>query len=262
MKSYINFKNLKNSSKNFKKLKPFPVIVIDNFFKKKYALNLLKEFPDISNSNMFIYNNPVEIKKACNNWNMFPKTTYEIFSYLNSNEFLKKLSKITKIKKLFTDIGLNGGGWHIMGRNGKLNPHLDYSLHPKLNLKRKLNLIVFLSKVWRSNWGGETQFFKHDKKLNSPQEIYKSVIPKFNRAILFDTSINSWHGVKKIICPQKICRKTLAVYYLTHPSKNTSKRKKALYKPANNQKVTKKLLEFIKKRSNSKLASKVYIYKS
>ena len=36
----------------------------------------------------------------------------------------------------------------------------------------------------------------------------------------------------------------------------------ALYKPANNQKVTKKLLEFIKKRSNSKLASKVYIYKS
>tara|TARA_B100001063_G_scaffold196376_1_gene188323 strand:+ start:291 stop:740 length:450 start_codon:yes stop_codon:yes gene_type:complete len=148
-----------------------------------------------------------------------------------------------------------------MGNKGKLNPHLDYSLHPKLKLKRKLNIIIFLSKGWKKSWGGETQFYNHDPKLNSPKKLFNEVTPKFNRAILFDTSLKSWHGVKKVICPKNISRKTLAVYYLTNPSKNTSKRKKALYKPQTDQKITKKLLKFIDKRSNEKSASKVYIYK-
>ena len=47
---------------------------------------------------------------------------------------------------MIPDYGLHGGGWHLMHHKGKLNPHLDYFIHPKANLQRKYNLIVFLSK--------------------------------------------------------------------------------------------------------------------
>ena len=33
------------------------------------------------------------------------------------------------MKNLYPDYGLNGGGFHIMGNKGKLNPHLDYVIH-------------------------------------------------------------------------------------------------------------------------------------
>ena len=52
MKSYINLINLKKKTINFKKIKPFPLVVIDNFFKRKYALKLHQEFPELSNSTM------------------------------------------------------------------------------------------------------------------------------------------------------------------------------------------------------------------
>ena len=46
--------------------------------------------------------------------------------------------------KLFIDPGLHGGGWHIHSNKGNLNPHLDYSIHPKMDIQRRLNLIVYL----------------------------------------------------------------------------------------------------------------------
>ena len=50
--------------------------------------------------------------------------------------------------------GLNGGGWHIHANGGKLNPHLDYSMYPKLPYQRKLNIIVYLQPNWEESWGG------------------------------------------------------------------------------------------------------------
>jgi hypothetical protein len=48
---------------------------------------------------------------------------------------------------LYPDPGLHGGGWHMHGAGGNLNPHLDYSIHPKSGLMRKLNIIIYLSNI-------------------------------------------------------------------------------------------------------------------
>jgi len=76
---------------------------------------------------------------------LFRSETYKIFHYLSSNKFLKFLKNLTNIKNLIPDVGLHGGGLHIHGSGGKLNIHLDYSIHPKLKLQRKLNLILYLN---------------------------------------------------------------------------------------------------------------------
>ena len=128
-------------------------------------------------------------------------------------------------------------------------------------LQRKYNLIVFLTKNWKKNWGGETCFYsKNDYDKKKPGKISKLIYPKFNRAIFFDTSKDSWHAVNTI--KTKKIRKSIAVYYLVNPKKSgVAKRQKALYAPTVNQIYNKKVMKFIKLRSNSKLFSKMYKFK-
>ena len=255
----INLTELELASKNWEKAKPFPHIVVNNFFDIEIAKKLEKEFPNYNDNTWDNYNNPLEVKKICTNWKMFPSLTYQVFSYLNSEKFVKKLSNSTlKSSELISDSGLHGGGWHIHGRGGKLNTHLDYSLHPKLKLKRKINLIIFLNSEWQHNWGGHLGFW--DNKSNKqPGELCKEIEPTFNKAVIFDTTKNSWHGLPQPInCPENQFRKSIAAYYLTVPPKNTDKRAKALFSPTESQRGDNKILELIKKRSDINSSSSVY----
>ena len=258
MTKYINLNKLDNKLSKFNSNKPFPFTVIDNFFNKSIAKKLEKEFLSFNDKNLHVYNNYCEVKKSSNNWNLFPPLTYKIFTFLNSSEIVKMISKKLKISKLFSDYGLHGGGWHMMGRNGKLNPHLDYATHPKINTQRKLNLIIFLSSGWKKNWGGETSFYsKNLKNKNMPGKMTQKIYPKFNRAILFDVSKYGWHSVEKVKFNK--VRKSIATYYLVpFKGKKLIMRQKALYAPVKNQIGNKKILRFIKIRSNNKAFSKVY----
>jgi hypothetical protein len=256
---YVNKKNIIKSMKTFGKEGPFDHCVIDNFFDEKIAFKLDSEFPNYDSKIWHIYDNYFEIKKTCNNWNIFPKLTYQVFNYLNSGEFVSILSKeVFNGKKLFSDIGLNGGGWHIHKQGGRLNPHLDYSIHPKLRLQRKLNIIIYLNSNWKGHWGGDLSLWDN-KSSKKPGELIKSIMPKFNRAILFDTTQNSWHGLSESLkCPKNQYRKSFAVYYLCKPLKNASIFEKALFAPTSSQKNSKEVLELIKKRSLVETAYSVY----
>lgn len=256
----INKKSLLKSLSAFGKDGPFDHCVIDNFFQKKVALQLENEFPSFNSDKWDVYNNAIEVKKTCNNWNAFPPITYQVFNYLNSDEFLKILrSVIFKNKKLYPDIGLNGGGWHMHKRGGKLNHHLDYSLHPKLGLQRKLNIIIYLNSNWKKEWDGNLGFWSNESD-EKPGKLEKQIVPKFNRAILFDTTQNSWHGLTNSLkCPKNEFRKSIAVYYLCQPSSKVSKRGKALFAPTDEQANDKIITDLIKKRSDIKTASSIYI---
>jgi Rps23 Pro-64 3,4-dihydroxylase Tpa1-like proline 4-hydroxylase len=230
---------------------PFYHHVADNFFDEKKAITLSEEFPDYKSDAWFCYNNPLENKKSCNNWYYFGSETYKTFLYLNSPDFIKKLERFTGIKKLYPDIGLHGGGLHIHGTGGKLNIHLDYSIHPKLKLQRKLNLIVYLEKDWNPEWGGNLEFWSHNKEKNKPDKRFVTVQNVFNRAVLFDTTQNSWHGFPEpLTCPEGKYRKSIAVYYLTDPPEGTNPRPRALYAPTKEQETDLEILKLIQDRSN------------
>ena len=228
---------------------PFDHIVIDNFFPITKAKKLEKEFLDYNDSKWFSYDNPLENKKAINNWYDFPSDTYKTFCDLNSTKFINSIRKKTNIKKLYSDIGLHGGGWHIHSRGGKLNVHLDYSIHPKTGLQRKLNLIVYLTENWKTEWGGGLEFWSHNSETNKPLKKEKTIDNVFNRAVLFDTTQNSWHGIPQPInCPKGVYRKSLAVYYMTDPDEYMWDRKRALYAPTKEQENNQQVLNFIEQR--------------
>jgi Rps23 Pro-64 3,4-dihydroxylase Tpa1-like proline 4-hydroxylase len=228
---------------------PFDYFVIDNFLDEDLALKLSSEFPAYDSKDWYTYDNPLENKKALNNWYLYPSTTYAFLHDMNSDAFVSQLEEITG-ETLFPDMGLHGGGWHIHGNGGKLNVHLDYSLHPKLHLQRKYNLILYLSPDWDTSWGGNLELWSHNDETKLPKEKVATVECKFNRAIIFDASMNSWHGFNDPInCPEGMYRKSIAIYYLKQPDDVVDDRQRALYAPTKEQQNDPSILEFIKVRA-------------
>ena len=255
----INTDALKDAAAEWREAKPFPHFHVDDFFETNIAKQLEAEMPDFDSEIWHEYGNAIEVKKVCNNWNAFPSMTYRTFSYLNSNDFVSLLNRtLFKDDILSSDFGLNGGGWHIHNRGGKLNTHLDYSLHPKTGQQRKLNIIVYLNSTWQECWGGGLGLWGNESD-NAPGPLVKQITPKFNRAVIFDTTCNSWHGLPDPIdCPNGQFRKSLAVYYMTSPSESVDTRGKALFAPTESQKNNSEVLDLIAKRSDVRTASSVW----
>lgn len=229
---------------------PFTHFIIDNFLPEKLALKLSNEFMDYNSPNWFVYDNPLEIKKSCNNFYFFPPETYQFFQYLNSPTFLSFLHELTGRNDIYPDIGLHGAGWHIQGRGSKLNVHLDYSIHPKLKMQRKFNLIYYLTPNWNAEWGGNLELWSHNHENKQPKELVTTLENKFNRVVLFDASQNSWHGFSKPIdCPDNTYRKSIAMYYLVPPQQDVDERNRALYAPSEEQKNDPEIIELIKNRA-------------
>lgn len=244
----------------FQKSQPFRHCVIDNFFNEDVALQLSEEFPDYDDPNIWaVYGNPIENKKLTPHWGLFPPKTYQIFTMMNTPEFVEKIKRITGIPDLVADYGMHGGGWHIHSRGGKLNMHKDYSIHPKLGMERRINIIIYMTPDWNEEWNGGLELWSHDEEKNLPKECVTKVYNKFNRAILFDTTQNSWHGLSKVLnLPKDIFRKSYAIYYLQKPEKNISNRHKALYYPRDYQINDESVKELIKKRASDDGFSEVY----
>jgi hypothetical protein len=240
---------------------PFDHVVIDNFFTDEMVAQLVAEFPAYDAEGVWNahYNNPIENKKACNHWDKFPRNTYQALHYLCGAAFEHAVEKITGRTGIQADIGLHGGGWHAHATNGKLNIHVDYNIHPKLQLQRHYNLIVYITPDWNPEWGGGLELWSHDPETNSPKKLVKTVENQFNRAVLFDTTQNSWHGLPADLnCPKGIVRQSLAVYYVTDPPQDADPRGKALFVPYGEQANDPAVLELIKKRSQVATAESVY----
>jgi Rps23 Pro-64 3,4-dihydroxylase Tpa1-like proline 4-hydroxylase len=126
-------------------------------------------------------------------------------------------------------------------------------------MQRKINIIIYLSQDWNPEWGGNLGLWSHNSKTNRPDKMEKQVICKFNRAAIFDTTQNSWHGLPSpLTCPDNQSRKSIAVYYLQTPEYNASERVKALFAPSEEQEGNSEIEELIKIRSNIETASNVY----
>lgn len=229
---------------------PFDHWIIDDFFPPDKAQRITENFPAYDDKRWYFYENPIENKKTLQDWLRFPPEIYQTLQDLCSNDFIETIKSITLIKNLYPDYGLHGGGLHMHGRGGNLNIHKDYSIHPKLKMQRKLNLIVYMSDDWDPAWGGGLELWSNNPETNRPGELVKTIEPKFNRAILFDTTQDSWHGLPSpLTCPEGKYRKSLAVYYLTDVDENTEERYRALFVPTNEQLNDSEIVEFCKERS-------------
>ncbi len=250
--------SLTDLADEFQAAKPFSHLVIDNFLAEDVAAKIAAEFPAFDGPVWNTYDNAIEVKKAYNHWDRFPKATYQLFTYLNSDVFVREMGKLCG-DRLFSDPGLHGGGWHTHGPGGKLNMHLDYSIHPKSGMERRLNLIIYIQPNWKPEWGGALGFWDHDEERQAPSVLTKQIPCRFNRAVIFDTSQNSWHGLPDPVgCPVETPRNSLAVYYMCEPRDAASDRGRALFAPTSEQAEDPRVLELIRMRSQVTTSAEVY----
>jgi len=248
MISKFDYLSLKDQ---FLDAKPFSHVVIDDFFLEHVANDIAASFYDHNDLAWTVsYDNFVEKKKACSHWDKFPAPIYSSMFYLCSDNFTTMLSWVTNNVGIKADYGLHGGGMHSHSVGGKLNIHKDYSIHPKLPLMRNYNLIVYMTPNWDPSWGGGLELWSHDEELQQPKECVVTIQNKFNRAVLFDTTQNSWHGLPQALtCPENVARRSLATYYLSEVNNKAESRQRALYAPYGDQKNNPEITEFCKKRS-------------
>jgi Rps23 Pro-64 3,4-dihydroxylase Tpa1-like proline 4-hydroxylase len=250
MEKIINDHDWSGLSESFLQAKPFNHVVVDNFFVESFARNIFRDMPGYEENNDAKYDNPIERKRTIQNWTKFSKNIYKAATCLVDQEFTSHLRQLTQQPELMADFGLHGGGIHMHQAGDYLNTHLDYDIHPKLDMKRKLNIIIYLNPDWQESWGGNLGLWSHDEETGQSKDLIKSVSPMFNRAVLFDTSQNSWHGVTEgIFAPEGQYRKSLAFYYLIPTDDISNKRQKALFVPRTEQKGDQSILDFIKVRT-------------
>ena len=207
------FKKLNNfaidKKQTYLKSKPYPHLVVKNFFDKKFLSNVLKEFPNLSKINSSNnYNNKNEIKFANNKRENFKKNTKILFDYLNSKDFLDFLQKVTSIKeKILPDPHLSGGGLHEIKRGGVLKIHTDFSKHPFKNLDRRINVLIYLNKNWKKNYGGNLELWN-----KSMDKCIKKIAPNFNTMVIFSTNDFTNHGhPNPLKCPKNMSRKSVEI---------------------------------------------------
>ena len=192
---------------------PFPFIIIDDFFSKEFLNDVLNQFPNLAEQKKTTnYDNKNEVKFANNQYKNFPNNIKKLFDFLNSDFFLNFLQRITNIQeKLIPDFELNGGGLHEIKKGGLLKIHSDFNKHPSLDLDRRLNVLIYLNKDWKEEYGGHLEFW--DKEMTSCRE---KVLPIFNKMVIFSTTDNSNHGhPDPLNCPNNMSRKSIATYYYT-----------------------------------------------
>lgn len=244
-------KNIDLLREKFLTALPFEHIVIDDFLNIEYVNKLYDSFPEQFDE-WYKYENPIEVKYTYDNIDTLNSELKNYFYYLSSNVIVDIFRKLTNINDLTYDEYLHGAGLHCHPKYGRLNIHLDYEKHPFTGKERRLNVILFLTKEWQKEWGGQNELWN----IDATECITKTDI-KFNRAIIFKTNDISWHGLPNpITCPEGIYRKSLAFYYIS-PLKSfkTEYRNKAKYILTDDKKNDENLQRLCKIRSNRRLTN-------
>jgi Rps23 Pro-64 3,4-dihydroxylase Tpa1-like proline 4-hydroxylase len=122
------------------------------------------------------------------------------------------LETLTGIDGLVPDPYFGGGALHQIVPGGFLKVHADFNWHPKLRLDRRLNMLVYLNRGWRPEWGGALELW--DGEMAGP---VASILPLFNRTVVFTTTDSSFHGhPRPLACPDGTTRKSVSLYYYSN----------------------------------------------
>jgi SAM-dependent methyltransferase len=199
----------------FQRREPFRHLVIEDFFPRAYAEQLLAEFPAFERGNARNEAGELGGKSTVERIRELGPAFVALDDLVRSQGFLNWLSAATGIPDLLYDPWYFGGGTHENRHGQDLDPHVDFNRHPEHGSHRRLNLIVYLNHEWEDAWGGSLEL--HTDPRASDNRI-TLVTPLFNRCVVFETTESSWHGFSRIELPEALrsrSRKSIALYFYT-----------------------------------------------
>ena len=205
---------------------PYPHIVIDNFLSPKILDVCLDE---MSQYDAWSTDTTEEVKSVQINKFYSPSSerheledslkqmknkapiTRAVLDYLYSEPTFEFMTSLTGISNLKGDETWLGAGMHKVVNGGRLAIHADFNRNWFTGLYRRINLLVYLNKDWKPEYGGELEIWNTDMSACAGK-----IAPIFNRAVIFTTFKNSYHGhPTPMTLPEDVARYSLALYYFT-----------------------------------------------
>jgi hypothetical protein len=195
----------------YQNAEPFPHIAIDDFLPASILDLCLAEFPTKADPDSRTFDRDQERFKTSFNPDYLTPAVRAFFYSLNSRPFLQFLENLSGIKGLIPDPFFLGGGFHETREGGHLSVHADFNHHKLMDLERRLNVLIYLNRDWRLEYGGGLELW--DEKM---ERCVRAIEPEFGRCVVFSTTGDSYHGHPAPIAhPQKKPRRSIALYYYT-----------------------------------------------
>lgn len=196
----------------YRQADPFPHAVFEHFLDDALLERVIDEFPS-SQDKSFFDRDQERYKYQFRPQDISSGFIRNLFAELNSQAFLAFLEELTGITGLIPDPYFEGGGLHETKRGGHLGIHADFNIHGVLNLERRLNLLIYLNKDWDPEFGGDLELW--DTQMT---RCTIKVQPTFGRAVIFNTTLDSFHGhPDPLECPVDRSRRSIATYYYSAP---------------------------------------------
>lgn len=210
---------------------PFRHVVIDDFLDRDFAEQLLAHFPGFESGNYLGDDGKPGGKSTFERVKKLGGCYTRLDEAIQSPEFLALVGRITGIPGLLYDPFYMGGGTHENRHGQALDAHIDFNYHPAEGWHRRLNLIVYLNHEWHEDWGGSLELFGDPRKDGAPAT---SVLPLFNRCVIFETTEHSWHGFEQIHLPPErraLSRRSVALYFYSkeRPVEETAGKHSTVY---------------------------------
>ncbi len=191
---------------------PFPHIIIDDLFPDEILGKVRDVFPRPEGIEWRRFDSPEEKKLGFWHTCEIDPYLYDFLQAMNAPPMLKFLESLTGIDGLIPDPYFGGAGLHQILPGGFLKVHADFNVHPKLNLDRRLNMLIYLNRDWQDDWGGHLELWDKDITV-----CHEKIAPLFNRTVVFSTTDTSFHGhPHPLRCPEGESRKSLSFYYYTN----------------------------------------------
>jgi len=241
---YFSEEGRKIIREQFKNAKPYPHIALDNFLDAELAESLCQNFPRIENMRKAFdgYN---ENKSEDSSFEKLHNDFNTVRDLFHSKAFLLWLEYVTGIEGLMIPEDHRGAGLH-QGKNGSfLDIHVDYNVHSTLNIHRRLNVLIFLNKGWKDEWGGLLELWNKDVTV-----CEQLISPILNRCVIFECNDISFHGYDKISCPDDQTRKSFYGYFYTGVAPDV-KYHDTIFKARPSEGVQKKVLTDLKETSKN-----------
>jgi hypothetical protein len=239
----IRFDYLETNKDKFREqflsAKPFGQIGIDNFCDNEKALQLYQGVPNIETKSAdYIF--ATEKYEKSKFW-LLGGVFQELYDDLISARFQNWLGYVSN-EQVFVDKEFYGGGIHQGKKGSFLDMHADFNYHPLHDTWfRNLNLLLYLNKDWKKEYGGELKL--EDGRTGEKAEIE---IP-FNRLVIMLCRGYTLHGYDPIRFPDGVYRTSIAAYAYSFHQKPMESSRTTVWK-------VKQDASFMKK-----LASKIWI---
>ncbi len=199
---------------------PFPHVVLDGLLPDPVLSAVVTEFPAPSEQwRHFDDENQRKYGGGLMELDCGP-TIRNVLSEFNASAFVDFLQTLTGIEEaLIPDPHYRGGGLHQIEEGGYLEIHADFNRHPSFGLDRRINVIVYLNRDWRSEWGGQLELW--DRTMSRAVKIIE---PAFNRTVIFSITDTAFHGHPQALrCPPNRTRQSLAFYYYSNGRPSTER---------------------------------------